>query len=153
MAIVKTGTVKYAANKAFPDQYNEGKMKQNIVLQMDDNTEETLWFTQGRVPHANLPKGAVVQVLFEEWDGKLTRKLIDNSQSTPTSQAQSQATPVLLSDTKKKEVADYIKQQTDLLRYCWDISIDKFEGKIQSEETLRHLAMTIYSSAKDKFKF
>ena len=151
--IVKSGTVKYPANKAFPDKYNEGAFKQNLVLQMEDGSEETLWFTQGRTPHATLPKGANVQLLFEERDGKMTRKLIDNSQSTPTSHPQSQATFVLLSDTKKKEIADYIKQQTDLLRYCWDISGDKFEGKIQSEETLRHLATTIYSSAKDKFNF
>ncbi len=50
MAIVKTGTVKYPANKAFPDKYNEGAFKQNLVLQMEDNTEETIWFTQGRIP-------------------------------------------------------------------------------------------------------
>ncbi len=34
MAIVKSGTVKYPANKAFPDQYNPGAFKQNIVITM-----------------------------------------------------------------------------------------------------------------------
>ena len=152
MAIIKNGTVKYAANKAFPDQFKPGAFKQNLVLTMSDGSEETLWFAQGTMPHSTLPKGAAVQVLFEEQDGKKTRKLINNSTPGQT-QTQAKAYPALLSDTKKKEIANYIQQQTDLLRYCWDISIDKFEGKIQTEETLRHLATTIYSSAKEKFKF
>ena len=152
MAIVKTGTVKYPANKSFPDKYNEGAFKQNLVLQMSDGSEETLWFAQGRTPHCTLPKGTAVQLLFEERDGKMTRKLIHDSTSGQA-QPQAKASPALLSNAQKKEIADYIQQQTDLLRYCWDIAGDKFEGKIQSEETLRHFAATIYSSAKDKFNF
>lgn len=164
MTTIKTGTVKYPANKAFPDQYNEGKFKQNLVLVMEDNTEETLWFTQGRTPHSNLTKGATVQVLFEERDGKRTRKLIEqHSSSTPTSQPQvktspatqpqAKASPTLLSDSKKKEIANYVQQQTDLLDFCWKTALDKFDGKIQAEETLRHLTTTLYSSAKEKFDF
>ena len=153
MAIVKTGTVKYPANKAFPDQFKPGAYKQNIVLQMSDGSEETLWFTQGRRPHANLPKGATVQVLFEERDGKRTRKLIENSSSTPSSQPQGKTSPTLLSDAQKKEIATYIQQQTDILDFCWKTALNKFDDKIQAEETLRHLATTLYSSAKDKFNF
>lgn len=153
MTTIKSGTVKYPANKAFPDQYNEGRFKQNLVLVMEDNTEETLWFTQGRVPHANLPKGATVQVLFEQRDGQRTRKLIENSSSTSTSQPQAKTSPALLSDTKKKEIANYIQQQGDLLDFCWKTALNKFDGKIQSEETLRCLATTLYSSAKEKFNF
>lgn len=152
MAIVKSGTVKYAANKAFPDKYNEGAFKQNLVLQMDDGSEETLWFSQGRVPHATLPKGAAVKLLFEERDGKMTRKSIDNSTPGQT-QTQTKASLALLSDAQKKEIANYIQQQSDLLNYCWDTALRKFEKKIQSEETLRVLATTLYANAKDKFKF
>ena len=153
MTTIKSGTVKYPANKAFPDKYNEGRLKQNLVLQMEDNTEETLWFTQGRTPHTNLPKGANVQVLFEERDGKMTRKLIENSSSTPSNKPQAKSSPALLSDTKKKEIANYIQQQGDLLDFCWKTALVKFEGKIQSEETLKCLATTLYSSAKEKFNF
>ena len=152
MAIVKTGTVKYAANKSFPDKYNEGAFKQNLVLQMDDNTEETIWFSQGRIPHCTLPKGTAVQLLFEERDGKMTRKLIHESTSGQA-QTQAKASSHVLSNAQKKEIADYIQQQGDLLSYCWNTTLTKFEGKIQSEETLRVLATTLYGSAKDKFKF
>lgn len=153
MTTIKSGTVKYPANKAFPDKYNEGKFKQNLVLQMEDGSEETLYFSQGRVPHANLPKGATVEVLFEERDGKRTRKLIENPSSTPTSQPQGNAFHTLLSKTQKKEIAEYIQQQGDLLNYCWDTALTKLDGKIQAEETLRVLATTLYSSAKEKFEF
>ena len=152
MATIKTGTVKYPANKAFPDQYNEGRFKQNIVLTMSDNTEETIWFTQGRVPHATLPKGTAVQVLFEERDGKMTRKLLDNSSSAPTAQPP-QAKTTLLSPAQKREIAEYINQHGDLLSYCYDTVVGKFQQKVQTEESLRCLATTLYTSAKDKFKF
>ena len=36
MATIKTGTFKYPANKAFPDQYSEGKFQQQV------QTEESL---------------------------------------------------------------------------------------------------------------
>ena len=150
MAIVKSGTVKYPANKAFPDQYNEGRFKQNLVLVMEDNTEETLWFTQGRLPHASLPKGTAVQVLFEERDGKMTRKLIDNS--TPgQAQTQAKASPALLSNAQKREIAEYINQHGDLLAYCYDTVVGKFQEKVQTEESFRCLATTLYLSAKEKF--
>ncbi len=152
MAIVKSGTVKYPANKAFPDHYNEGRFKQNLVLVMEDNTEETLWFTQGRLPHASLPKGTAVQVLFEERDGKMTRKLLDNSSSAPTAQTP-QGKTNLLSNAQKREVAEYINQHGDLLAYCYDTVVGKFQHKVQTEESLRCLATTLYLSAKDKFKF
>ena len=152
MATIKTGTVKYPANKAFPDHYNEGRFKQNLVLVMEDNTEETLWFTQGRLPHASLPKGTAVQVLFEERDGKMTRKLLDNSSSAPTAQTP-QGKTNLLSNAQKREVAEYINQHGDLLAYCYDTVVGKFQNKVQTEESLRCLATTLYLSAKDKFKF
>lgn len=152
MATIKSGTVKYPANKAFPDQYNQGKFKQNVVLTMSDGSEETLWFSQGRVPHSTLPKGATVQLLFEERDGKMTRKLIDNSQSTPTTQtSQAKTTTTLLSPERKREIMEYLNQQSDLLAFCWDTALGKFQHKVQSEESLRDLATTLYLSAKDKF--
>ena len=150
MTIIKTGTVKYPANKAFPDKYNEGAFKQNLVLQMEDNTEETIWFTQGRTPHAILPKGTAVQVLFEERDGKMTRKLLDNSSSAPTTQPP-QAKTNLLSTAQKREIAEYINQQGDLLAYCYDTVVGKFQQKVQTEESFRCLATTLYLSAKEKF--
>lgn len=154
MTTIKSGTVKYPANKAFPDKYNEGAFKQNLVLQMEDNTEETIWFTQGRIPHSTLPKGAAVQVLFEERDGKTTRKLIDNS--TAISQNQPQPKPKtnsLLAPEQKIAIANYINEQGDLLSYCWDTANAKFQNKIHTEESLRYLATTLYSSAKEKFNF
>ena len=150
MTTIKSGTVKYPANKAFPDKYNEGAYKQNLVLVMEDNTEETLWFPQGRTPHSTLPKGAAVQLLYEQReDGKVIRKLVTHSTSTPAAQAQS----TVLSAEQKRAIAEYIQQQGDVLAYCWDTALAKFQQKVQTEESLRQLATTLYLSAKDRFEY
>ena len=148
MTTIKSGTVKYPAGKTFPDKYNEGAYKQNLVLTMSDGSEETLWFTQGRTPHSTLPKGAAVQLLYEpREDGKVIRKLVTNS--TPAAQDQS----TVLSAEQKRAIAEYIQQLGDVLVYCWDTALAKFQQKVQTEESLRHLATTLYLSAKDRFGY
>ena len=74
------GTVKYPGNKLFPDKYNPGKFKQCLTIQLQDNTEEKIWYSQGKYPHAHLQKNDPVQILFESRDGKIQRRLIANPQ-------------------------------------------------------------------------
>ena len=150
MTTIKSGIVKYPAGRAFPDKYKQGAFKQNLVLTMSDGSEETLWFTQGRTPHSTLPKGAAVQLLYEpKEDGKVIRKLVTHSNSTPTAQTQS----TVLSAEQKRAIAEYVQQQGDVLVYCWDTALAKFQQKVQTEESLRQLATTLYLSAKDRFGY
>lgn len=52
---------------------------------------------------------------------------------------------------KKKEIADYLDQQADLLAYCWKIANDKLKGTAFEEESVRCFASTLYISAQRKF--
>ena len=73
--MIKSGRVKYAAgDRTFPSKYSD-KLQQNIVLTMEDGTEEKIYFDQGRLPHAHLQRGQEIRIVYEELNGKPIRKL------------------------------------------------------------------------------
>ncbi len=169
---IKSGIVKYPAAKEFPDLYRSGQTKQNVVITMNTGEDEKIWFTTGRQPHASLKKGQPVQILFEQREGKMTRRLIvdevknngssqnnttsanSNSRSlsgntsNPTSQISGSKE---LTVEEKKTIASYIQQQSDLLNYCLEVSRAKYSDKVQSEESLRTLATTLFITTQRKF--
>ena len=169
---IKSGIVKYPAAKEFPDLYKSGQTKQNVVIQMNTGEDEKIWFSTGRQPHASLKKGQPVQILFEQREGKLTRRLIvDNTNnnglsqnntssansnsrslsgntSNPTSQISNSKE---LTAEEKRAIANYIQNQSDLLGYCLDVSIAKYGSKVQTEESLRTLATTLFITTQRKF--
>ena len=88
-------------------------------------------------------------------DSKGKISLIDNtaSSSTPAAAAVPTATQpanayTLDSDTKKA-IAEYLKQQRDLLQFCWQ-QAETIEGP-QTEDSIEKLAVTLYLSAQRKF--
>ena len=169
---IKSGIVKYPAAKEFPDLYRSGQTKQNVVIHMNTGEDQKIWFSTGRQPHVSLKKGQPVQILFEQREGKMTRRLIvdevnnngssqnntsianSNSRSlyqntsNPTSQISGSKE---LTVEEKKTIASYIQQQSDLLNYCLEVSRAKYSDKVQSEESLRTLATTLFITTQRKF--
>lgn len=82
---LKQGQVKYAAGKEFPNRFKPGEMQQNIVVTMEDGTEERIYFTSGRTPHATLKKGDTVNILYEQMNGRTIRKLYANDNPSSNS--------------------------------------------------------------------
>ena len=171
---IKSGIVKYPAAKEFPDLYRSGQTKQNVVITMNTGEDEKIWFSTGRQPHVSLKKGDRVQILFEQREGKMTRRLIvdevnnNGSSQNSTSSANSNSRSLShntsstnsnfqtlnskeLTPLEKKTIASYIQQQSDLLNYCLEVSRAKYSDKVQSEESLRTLATTLFITTQRKF--
>ena len=91
---IKTGAVKFQADRLFDNPYRPGEQQQNIVCIMDDGTEEKLYFQAYRKPHAVLMKGDRIQIIYDKDDntGKVKRRLVaENSEEVsqrPLRQAQ-----------------------------------------------------------------
>ena len=75
---IKNGRIKYPAGKVFQSDWGE---RQNIVVEMDDGSEEKLYFAAGRQPHASLKRGQSVAILFE---GGKRRLVVSDKPATPT---------------------------------------------------------------------
>lgn len=154
---IKSGKIKYPADRKFPDKYNEGRFKQNLKVQLDDGSEETLWFASGRQPHASLQTGNPVQILYEQKQGKTQRRLIVPDQATESgtipAQAETQhrfkpeADWQQWTNEEKHAIASKVDAHADLLAYCLRQAREKFLPYCESSEDLRALATTLYLSA------
>lgn len=80
--VIKTGAVKFTADRIFDNPFEPGQQQQNIVCTMDDGTEEKLYFQAYRKPHAVLQRGERIQIIFEtnEQTGKTKRRLVVENQ-------------------------------------------------------------------------
>ena len=150
MALIesKTGTVKFpAGNKTFPNKFKPGQSQQSLLLSMNDGSEEKLWFDEGRQPHCSLAKGQSVILNFEQnKEGKTFRKLIV---SAPVSSLDTP--PTELSKQRKIEIRDFVNSQADLLGFCLDTAKQQFADKVQSEESIRTLATTLFITTQKQF--
>jgi len=150
MALIetKTGTVKFSAgNKTFPNKYKPGQSQQSVLLSMHDGTEERIYFDAGRQPHCSLAKGQSIILNFEQnEEGKTFRKLMV---SAPVSETNTPSTEI--SKQQKKEISNFINSQADILGFCLDTAKQKFGDKVQSEESIRTLATTLFISTQKQF--
>ncbi len=140
---IKNGTVKYPAGKVFQSDWGE---RQNIVVEMDDGTEERLYFAAGRQPHASLKRGQQVQLLYE--NGK-RRLVVSDKPATPTEPPQP-AYQELTPDTKRA-IANYIQDQAKLMRFCLETARENFSEQVETEESLRTLATTLFIATQRHF--
>ena len=140
---IKNGTVKYPAGKVFVSDWGE---RQNIVVEMDDGSTEKLYFAAGRQPHASLKRGESVRILYE--NGKRRLVVSDKPDTTcPEPQPQYQG---LTPDTKRA-IANYVQDQADLLGFCLKMASEKFGNQIETEESLRTLATTLFIATQRHF--
>ncbi len=142
---IKNGTVKYPANKVFQSDWGE---RQNIVVEMDDGSTEKLYFEKGRQPHASLKRGQSVAVLYE--NGK-RRLLVNDKPATPTQPSQPQPQYQGLNPEQKRVIANYVQDQADLLGFCLKMASEKFGNQIETEESLRTLATTLFIATQRHF--
>ncbi len=142
---IKNGTVKYPANKVFQSDWGE---RQNIVVEMDDGTEEKLYFAAGRQPHASLKRGEPVQVLYE---GGKRRLLVNDKPDTPIQQPQPQPQYQGLTPDQKRAIANYIQDQAKLMRYCLETARENFSEQVETEESIRTLATTLFIATQRHF--
>lgn len=149
---IKTGTVKYPAGKVFNSEWGE---RQNVLLTLSDGSEEQIWFKAGQQPHAALQRGQPVQVLFEERNGKTQRRLIVNESAPPEPTATPEVVEAGMSPERKRVIAAYVEEQANLLGYCLKTSREKFASAdaplVESEESIRALAVSLYIAAQRRF--
>jgi hypothetical protein len=132
--------VKYPART--PKDYGNGE-RINVVVTASSGEELKLW---GKPTDSisNLKKGDQVQMIF---DGK-SHKLLE---SDPVKQAIT-STPNTVTEwsaDRKRVIAQQITQSADLLAYCLQTAKSKFieTGLVQSEESMRSLATTLFIQA------
>lgn len=80
---IKTGVVKFQADRLFDNPFRPGEQQQNLVCTMDDSTEEKLYFQAYRKPHSVLMRGDRIQIIYDKDDntGKVKRRLVaENSE-------------------------------------------------------------------------
>ena len=150
LVTTKTGTVKFPPGKTFPNKFKPGQQQQNLVLSMSDGTEEKIYFEAGKLPHCSLTKGQSVQVNYEQnQEGKTFRKLV--APASPSNTNTSVNPSPEISNQRKREIADYINSQADLLGFCLDTANQRFNGKVQTEESIRALATSLYIATQKQF--
>ncbi len=142
---IKNGRIKYAAGKVFQSDWGE---RQNIVVEMDDGSTEKLYFAAGRQPHASLKRGQSVAVLFE---GGKRRLVVSDKPDTPTQPSQPQPQYQGLTPDTKRAIANYIQDQAKLMRYCLETARENFSDQIETEESLRTLATTLFIATQRHF--
>ncbi len=140
---IKNGRIKYAAGKVFQSDWGE---RQNIVVEMDDGSTEKLYFEKGRQPHASLKRGQPVAILFE--NGK-RRLVVSDKPDIPTEPPQP-AYQELTPDTKRA-IAAYVCDVADLLGFCLKTASEKFSEQVETEESIRTLATTLFIATQRHF--
>jgi len=129
----------------------------DVLLQ--DGSESAIWAPVGYAPIEYLEQGQVVTVSRDS-NGKVS--IVENHathpgmvaptlpQQTPQVNSSQPANAYTLDGQTKKEIAEYLKQQKDLLQFCWQ-QAESIEGP-QTEDCIEKLAVTLYLSAQRKFK-
>lgn len=111
---------------------------------LDDGQTITLW----QPPTSKLINYSSGERISLTVDHKGKHHFLENGNDDAIA-AKTEPTNHKLSNTQKKEIAQYIEQQKDLLAFCWQqaCAIDD----IQSEDSIQKLAVTLYLSAQRKF--
>jgi hypothetical protein len=121
----------------------------DVLLQ--DGSESAIWAPVGYAPIEYLEQGQVVTVSRDS-RGKVS--IVENHAIYPDDIPSVPEVPPKTSHTldgqTKKEIAEYIKQQKDLLQFCWQ-QAESVQGP-QTEDCVEKLAVTLYLSAQRKFK-
>lgn len=151
---LKTGTVLYPADKILNTQYGE---RQTIKIKFQDGTEEIIWCSVGQKPHTELKKGDAVQVLFEDRNGKTTKKLLTsndiNTNTQSTNKMKISATP-----EEKQLIAEYVRNSADLYTFCLKTVMEKMSVSngeqpplITDENGIRAVATSLFIATQKKF--
>jgi nitrous oxide reductase accessory protein NosL len=146
---IKSGTVLYPAGKVFDGKWGK---RQSLKIKLADGSEEAIWFSEGRQPHTSLQKGDLVQILFEEKNGKQQRRLIVQDQGTPSltlPQARESKGYEPLEPETKREIASYVQEMAKLYHHCLKtVTAEMPELPI---EQAKCVSTTLFISSQRKF--
>jgi len=162
---LKTGTVLYPADKILETKYGQ---KQTVKIKFEDGTEETIWCGVGQKPHTELKKGDAVQVLFEDRNGKTSKRLItsnDINTATNTQQNNNQSTnnrqmnvKISATSEEKQLIAEYVRNSADLYAFCLKTVMEKMSASngeqppmITDENGIRAVATSLFIATQKKF--
>jgi hypothetical protein len=136
-ATITTATVKYPARE--PKDWGYG-LKINAIVTATNGEEIKLWGKPEDTAIASLKKGQSVQLIH---DGKSYKLIQESPKSLPGEKHEP------WDNEKKKAIANQISQNADLLAFCLQIAKTKFveSGLVQSEESMRSLATTLFIQA------
>ena len=73
------------------------------------------------------------------------------SKIPPTQQPQPQPQYQGLTPDTKRAIANYVQDQADLLGFCLKMASEKFGNQIETEESLRTLATTLFIATQRHF--
>lgn len=148
----KSGRVKYPAGRTFEGQWGP---RQNIVVDLDDGTEERMYFTPGKEPYCLVKRGDPVTIIY---NGNNKTLAVAEQPSRPSSVLASPGFAGVMplepggvcAKTEPGEVAAYIKCSAKLLKSCWDSVGDEFGADLPSEDR-RAMANALFISVNRKF--
>jgi len=156
---LKQGSVIYPADKVIQTQWGE---KQTVKVILADGTQETIWFNVGKKPHVNLAKGDTVQILYEESNGKTTKRLVVNEDNGNNVNGSKEAVKFMMpnnqpkvniTDEEKQAIKDYVKFLTNIYAHCIEVVKDKMTEKhlLTSNEDIREISTSIFITTQRKF--
>lgn len=119
-----------------------------IDLSQPDSEASKIWKNLTADEVSQIQKGDIVQLVEVGRDksGKPKHNILLDAQTSVATPN----TPALQtsgwSPEEKRAIASKVQQHADLLRYCLETSRSKFDGLVESEESFRTLATTLYLS-------
>lgn len=140
------GTVIWPAGKVFENQWGKS---QSITVSINGQ-EEKIWFKEGLQPHASLKKGQQIKLLASEQNGKTRYTIISDTPDNNQQQSPA-AKKYQLADEDKRAIAEYISQQSKILRFCIEQASKECGDITPSEESVRSLGVSLYIAAQRKF--
>lgn len=141
MVTLRTAKVKYAAGKVFDGEWGK---RQNIKVTFQDGTEDNIWFAEGRQPHCSFRVGDEIQILFEQRDGKTTKRLVTNEDDNPPP-PKAQSHRLLSRETTELTVDQHSHQALRLSSNSQQNQAQKFEDFSPDEK--REIAAYVASRA------
>ncbi len=130
--------VKWQAGRVIETTYGK---RINVVVSTLGGEEVTLWANPGDEPYVSLKKGDLVQLVKDSKGYKLVQSKLSNA---PEEKIEPEYP---WTDGYKRSLVAKIDQHGDLLKHCLKISKEKFTKLVDSEESLRALATSLYIQA------
>lgn len=109
---------------------------------LPDGQEQAIWGPENFHPIVTCKPGQSVPVAL---DSKGKYHVVENEKPGVVEVSQAQLSP-----EQKREIAQYITQQRDLLAFCLDQAATIPQA--QTDESVEKLGVTLYLSAQRKFK-
>jgi hypothetical protein len=142
---ILTGKVKYTAGQ--PKDYGHG-LRVNIVLTLEDGTEEKLWSFADDHAILSLKKGETVRVVRDSRGLKLVESQDESVSANENNADQIQAeTHTEWTPEQKRAIASRIEERAKLMKYCLTQAREHCGEYLESSEDLRAIATTLFLEA------